>query len=74
MIKKNEIILETFSSQEFNRQLLNSKDNCMSMAVGKEKQLAKEMALGCLGKISHTLEENLKRTVRMGTKVNFKTR
>ena len=59
--KKNEIILETFSSPEFNRQLLNNNDNCMSMAVGKEKQLAKEMVLGCLGGISHKLKEELKR-------------
>ena len=66
--KKNEIILETFSSQEFNRQLLNNNDNCMSMAVGKEKQLAKEMVLGCLGKISHKLKEELKRqTISLGT-------
>ena len=66
--KKNEIILETFSSPEFNRQLLNNKDNCMSMAVGKEKQLAKEMALGCLGEISHKLKEELKRqTISLGT-------
>lgn len=63
--KKNEIILETFSSQEFNRQLLNNKDNCMSMAVGKEKQLAKEMVLGCLGGISHVLEEKLRRTISL---------
>ena len=65
--KKNEIILETFSSQEFNRQLLNNNDNCMSMAVGEEKQLAKEMALGCLGGISHVLEEGLRRTISLRT-------
>ena len=64
--KKNEIILETFSSPEFNRQLLNNNDNCMSMAVGKEKQLAKKMALGCLGEISHVLEEKLKKIVYIG--------
>ena len=40
----------------------------MSMAVGKEKQLAKEMVLGCLGKISHKLKEELKRqTISLGT-------
>ena len=68
--KKNEIILETFSSPEFNRQLLNNKDNCMSMAVGKEKQLAKEMALGCLGG-THTIDLILKRqtvVARVGAK------
>ena len=51
--KKNEIILETFS---------NNNDNCMSMAVGKEKQLAKEMALNYLGGISYATK------IRLGQK------